>query len=48
MFSDITRRLGLSERGARNIFKRLVDAGYLVLIGKQGAWTQISINLDGK
>lgn len=46
-FSEITHRLGLSERGARNIIKRLLDAGYLVLEGKHGVWAHISINLKG-
>jgi DNA-binding Lrp family transcriptional regulator len=46
-FPKIAKRLGLSERGARNIIKRLIYTGYLVLIGKQDGWSQILINLAG-
>ena len=45
-FSEITRRIGLTERGSRNVIKRLLNAGHMKLIGKQGPVVQVSITLE--
>lgn len=46
-FSDIARCVGLTERGSRNVIKRLLGIGYLKLIDRQGQLTQVYIDLGG-
>ncbi len=46
-FSEINRVVGLSERGARNIYNRLIKAGFLTIGNKRGSSADITINVEG-